>query len=125
MAADAVLLSAYTVGLAGAFGGAMDVVLGMSMAPTAIRMVLVEGENADGGTVGEDNFDIGCDDDAATVSAADRVISAILGTREDATQAGYALASTGVTWTDPVDAAALREALPPARSKTSCWSRPS
>src|SRR6202048_3444870 len=89
----------------------MDVVLGMSMAPTAIRMVLVEGENADGGTVGEDNFDIGCDDDAATVSAADRVISAILGTREDATQAGYALASTRVTWTDPVDAAALREAL--------------
>jgi len=89
----------------------MDVVLGMSMAPKAVRMVLVEGENADGATVGQDNFDISCDDDAATVSAADRVISAILGSREDATEAGYALASTGVTWTDPVEAAALREAL--------------
>jgi hypothetical protein len=89
----------------------MDVVLGMSMAPTAVRLVLVEGENADGVTVDEDNFDIACDDDAATMSAADQVITTILGTREGATQAGYALASTGVTWTDPVDAAALREAL--------------
>jgi hypothetical protein len=111
MAAGAVLSSAQTVGFAGAFGGAMDVVLGMSMAPTAVRMVLVEGENADGVTVNDDNFDIVCDDDAATVSAADQVISTILGTRQGATQAGYALASTGVTWTDPVDAAALREAL--------------
>src|ERR1700757_2594681 len=89
----------------------MDVVLGLSMAPTAVRMVLVEGENADGVTVDDDNFDIVADDDAATLSAADQVISTILGTREGATQAGYALASTGVTWTDPVDAAALREAL--------------
>ncbi len=39
------------------------------------------------------------------------MISTILDTRENATQAGHALASTGVTWTDPVEAAALREAL--------------
>ena len=32
----------------------MDTVLGVSMAPTAVRMVLVEGENADGVTVDED-----------------------------------------------------------------------
>src|SRR6201996_2345473 len=89
----------------------MDVVLGLSMAPAAVRMVLVEGENADGVTVDDDNFDIVADDDAATLSAADQVISTILGTREGATQAGYALASTGVTWTDPVEAVALREAL--------------
>ncbi|MGC1740372.1 DUF7159 family protein, partial [Mycobacterium sp.] len=89
----------------------MDIVLGVSMAPTSVRMLLVEGENADGVTVEDNNFDIATDDDAATVSAADQVISAILGTREGATQAGHALASTGVTWTDPVDAAALREAL--------------
>src|ERR1700761_733636 len=89
----------------------MDVVLGMSMAPETVRMVLVEGENADGGTVEEDNLDVACEDDASTVSASDRVITAILGTREGATEAGYALASTGVTWTDPTEAAALREAL--------------
>jgi hypothetical protein len=89
----------------------MDVVLGLSMAPTAVRTVLVEGENADGVTLDQDNFDIAADDGAATISAADRVISTILGTREGTAQAGHALASTGVTWTDPVEAAALREAL--------------
>ena len=89
----------------------MDIVLGVSMAPTSVRMLLVEGENADGVTVEDNEFDIATDDDAATLSAADQVISAILGTREGATEAGHALKSTGVTWTDPVDAAALHEAL--------------
>jgi hypothetical protein len=89
----------------------VDIVLGVSMAPTSVRMLLVEGENADGVTVEDNQFDITTDDEAATLSAADQVISAILGTREGATEAGHALASTGVTWTDPVDAAALREAL--------------
>lgn len=89
----------------------MDTVLGVSMAPTAVRMVLVEGENGDGATVDEDNFDVSADDDAATVSAADQVVSAILGTREGAAEGGYQLASTGVTFTDPVEAAALRDAL--------------
>ncbi|MCV7350420.1 hypothetical protein H7K15_09780 [Mycobacterium parmense] len=74
-------------------------------------MVLVEGENGDGATVDEDNFDIPSDDDAATISAADQVVSAILGTREGAVEGGYQLASTGVTFTDPVEAAALRDAL--------------
>jgi hypothetical protein len=89
----------------------MDIVLGVSMAPTSVRMLLVEGENADGLTIEDNQFDIAADDDAATLSAADQVISAILGTREGATEAGHALTSTGVTWTDPVDAAGLHEAL--------------
>src|ERR1700757_1500351 len=89
----------------------MDIVLGVSMAPTVVRTVLVEGENADGVTVDDKSFDVACDDDAATMSAADQVLTTILGTRENATPAGHALTSTGVTWTDPVDAAALREAL--------------
>jgi hypothetical protein len=89
----------------------MDIVLGVSMTPTSVRMLLVEGENADGVTVEDNKFDIATDDDAATLCAADQVISAILGTREGATEAGHALTSTGVTWTDPVDAAALHEAL--------------
>jgi uncharacterized membrane protein YgcG len=81
------------------------------MAPTAVRMVLVEGENGDGATVDEDNFDVAADEDTAPASAAERVISAILGTREGAAEGGYQLTSTGVTWTDPVEAAALRDAL--------------
>jgi hypothetical protein len=89
----------------------LDTVLGVSMAPTAVRMVLVEGEDGDGAIVDQDTFDVPGDDDAATVSAADQVVSAILGTRQGAAQGGYQLASTGVTFTDPVDAAALRDAL--------------
>jgi hypothetical protein len=89
----------------------MDIVLGVSMAPTVVRTVLVQGENADGVTVDQDNFVFAGDDTAATMSATDRVITTILDAREGATQAGNALTSTGVTWTDAVDAAALREAL--------------
>lgn len=85
----------------------MDIVLGVSVAPSAVRMVLVEGENADGVTVEHDDFDVA--DDAQT--APERVVSAILGTREGAREGGYELSSTGVTWSDPAEAHALREAL--------------
>ncbi|ORA33639.1 hypothetical protein BST20_22440, partial [Mycobacterium branderi] len=87
-------------------------VLGVSMAPATVRMVLVEGENADGSTVDEDNFAIPEDHDTPTLNAAaDQVLAAILGTRESAAEGGHRLASTGVTWTDPVEASALRDVL--------------
>ena len=89
----------------------MDTVLGVSMAPTAVRMVLVEGENADGVTVDEDGFEVNAAADAPTINAADQVVSAILGTQEGAVDSGYQLRSIGVTWTDPIEAAALRDAL--------------
>jgi uncharacterized membrane protein YgcG len=73
-------------------------------------MVLVEGENADGVTVDEEGFDVNAAE-APTVRAADQVVSAILGTQEGAAESGYQLRSTGVTWTDPDEAAALRDAL--------------
>ncbi|WP_264055702.1 DUF7159 family protein [Mycobacterium nebraskense] len=81
------------------------------MAPTAVQMVLIEGENADGVTVDQDNFEIRANGDSTPSAGADRVISAILGTREGAAEGGYQLLSTGVTYSDPLDAAALREAL--------------
>jgi hypothetical protein len=87
----------------------VGIVLGVSMAPTKVRMVLVEGENADGVTVDQDNFDVAADRSASNAPA--QVISAILGTREGATEGGFQLLSTGVTWTDPVEAAVLRDAL--------------
>jgi hypothetical protein len=93
----------------------VDVVLGVSMGSTAIRMVVVEGEHADGATVDEDDFhadhtDASGPDDAATGSPT-QVLSAILGTREGAAEGGYALTSTGVVCNDPTEAAALRDAL--------------
>ena len=74
-------------------------------------MLLIEGENADGLTVDEDNFDVAADDESVMSAAADQLIAAIQGTRESAIQAGHALMSIGVTWTEPAGAAALRDAL--------------
>ncbi|GFG73580.1 hypothetical protein MBOT_09450 [Mycobacterium botniense] len=89
----------------------METVLGVSMAPTMVRMVLVEGRNADGPTIDQDNIDITSDGEIPVGTAPQRVIAAILGTREGAAEGGYQLASTGVTWIDPADAAVLREEL--------------
>ncbi len=87
----------------------MDIVLGVSMAPETVRMVLVEGEAAGGVTVDQDGFNLA--GDATAVAAAHQVIATILGTRESAAVGGYQLRSSGVTWTDPAEAAALRDAL--------------
>lgn len=87
----------------------MDVVLGVSMAPETVRMVLVEGEAAGGVTVDQDGFELA--DETTAVAAADRVVAAILGTRESAAAGGYRVKSSGVTWTDQAEAAALRNAL--------------
>ena len=87
----------------------MDIVLGVSMTPTTVRMVLVEGENADGVTVDHDVFDVASADDSA--NAAEQVVSAVLGTRESAENGGHHLRSIGVTWSDHTAATALRDAL--------------
>lgn len=92
----------------------MDIVMGVSMAPRTVQMVLVEGENADGATVDEDNFEITTDgqaDNPPTPSPADQVVGAIVGTSESAVEGGFRLSSTGVTWTDPIEASELRDAL--------------
>jgi hypothetical protein len=89
----------------------LDIVLGVSMAPATIRMVLVEGENADGLTVDEDRFDVAARNDPTMLSGPDQLVAAILGTREGAAEAGHQLTSTGVTWTDHRDAAALASGL--------------
>ena len=89
----------------------MEIVLGVSMTPTTVRIALVEGEKADGVIVEHDVFDITDIDGSATSSASDHVIAAVLGTQEGAIAAGHHLVSTGVTWTDHAEAAVLREAL--------------
>jgi hypothetical protein len=87
----------------------VGIVLGVSMAPSKVRMVLVEGEGADGVTVDQDDFDVA--EDASPSAASGQVLSAILGTREGAIEGGYQLVSAGVTWSDHVEAAVLRDAL--------------
>ncbi|TFV55461.1 hypothetical protein E4P42_22845, partial [Mycobacterium sp. PS03-16] len=89
----------------------MDIVLGVSMTPATVRMVLVEGENADGVTVDHDVFDITAVEGSANSSAAEQVIAAVLGTQESAAAGGHHLKSVGVAWSDHAEAAALRDAL--------------
>jgi hypothetical protein len=89
----------------------VEIVLGVSMTPTTVRMVLVEGEKADGVIVDHDVFDITAVEGSATPSASEQVIAAILGTRESALAAGHHLVSTGVSWGDHTAAADLREGL--------------
>lgn len=88
----------------------MDIVLGVSMTSSTVRMVLVEGDKADGVTVDHDVFDVGSGDGVAA-SPADQVIAAIMGTQESAEDGGHSLKTVGVTWTDHVEAAKLRDEL--------------
>ena len=83
----------------------MDVVLGVSMAPAAVRMVLVEGTDAGGITVDHHCVGLSTDDAAASV------IAAILGTRDSAIEGGHHIVATGVVWTDHAAAARLTKAL--------------
>ncbi|ULE34361.1 DUF7159 family protein [Mycobacterium sp. IDR2000157661] len=86
----------------------MDIVLGVSMTPTTVRMVLVEGDKADGATVDHDTFDITASEGS---SAAGAVVEAVLGTKESAEAGGHDLKAIGVTWSDHAEAAQLRDAL--------------
>jgi hypothetical protein len=94
----------------------VDIVLGVSMEPTAVRLVLIEGENADGVTVEEDTFKVvppaaGGAEGSPTSGPAKQAVAAVIGTREGALDSRYHLASTGLTWTNPADVAALRDEL--------------
>ena len=90
----------------------MEIVLGVSMTPTTVRMVLVEGDKADGPIVDHDDFEITANDGSATSSsAAEQVVEAVLGTKESAAAGGHHLKSIGVTWSDHAEASTLRDAL--------------
>ncbi|HET7667239.1 MAG TPA: hypothetical protein VFK56_14475 [Mycobacterium sp.] len=90
----------------------MDIVLGVSMTPTTVRMVLVEGEKADGSIVDHDAFEVTANDGAAkSLNASEQVVEAILGTKESAAAGGHHLKSIGVTWSDHAEASTLRDAI--------------
>jgi hypothetical protein len=93
----------------------VDIVLGVSMTPTTVRMALVEGAKADGEIVDHDIFDTTAADASAT--PVEQVVSAVLGTRESAEEGGHHLKSVGVAWSDHDAAAQLRDALDAAGVK--------
>jgi hypothetical protein len=88
----------------------VDIVLGVSMAPRTVRLVAIEGQNADGVTVEQEEFAVGAAGNSAA-GAVDQVIDAIIGSREGVLEGGHRLTSTGVTWSDPAGVGALRDAI--------------
>jgi hypothetical protein len=70
----------------------VDTVLGVSVTPTNVRSVLVDGASADGATLGHDQYD-----DFEEVGAALRR------TRDAAEAAGRSVGSIGVTWSDDAE----------------------
>jgi hypothetical protein len=89
----------------------VDIVLGVSLTPKTVRLVLVEGVQGDGAIVDHDTFDVTPSDGSATWSASAQVVAAILGTLESAREGGHQLKAIGVTWSDHAEAADLRDAL--------------
>ena len=80
----------------------MDAVLGLSMTPTSVGLVLVEGQDADGATMDRDAFDVY---DGA-LPTCEQATAAVLRTEALAANRGRRLHSIGVTWSEDADAEA-------------------
>ncbi|KQY09120.1 hypothetical protein ASD37_01155 [Mycobacterium sp. Root135] len=87
----------------------MDAVLGLSMTPTSVGLVLVEGQDADGATMDRDSIAF-TDGDLAT---SEQATAAVLRTEAIAATRGLRLHSIGVTWSEDADlqASLLMESL--------------
>ena len=87
----------------------MDIVLGASVTATTVRMVLIEGENADGVIVEYSTFDTA--DGAVKASPSEQISAAILATQQNAAAKGHHLVLSGVTWDDEQASAELSDGL--------------
>jgi hypothetical protein len=87
----------------------LDAVLGLSMTPTSVGLVLVEGHEADGATMDRDAFEVHSDARHTSEQAAE----AIRRTEASAANRGVRLHSIGVTWSEDADdqASALMRSL--------------
>ena len=89
----------------------MEIALGISMTSTTVRMVLVEGDKADGLTVECDQFSTIAGSGNLAASAPEQVSSAILATQQSASRQGHNLSMCGIAVSDECDADDLRESL--------------
>ncbi|HEX2285544.1 MAG TPA: hypothetical protein VHI10_12110 [Mycobacterium sp.] len=79
----------------------MDAVLGLSVTPSAVGLVLVEGQDADGATMDRDAFLPGRRSNPLQTS--ERAAEAVVRTEALAATRGHRLHSIGVTWSDDAD----------------------
>ncbi len=80
----------------------MDAVLGLSMTPTSVGLVLVEGQDGDGATMDRNAFDV----QAGALPTSEQATAAVLRTEALAATRGLRLHSIGVTWSEDADAEA-------------------
>lgn len=87
----------------------MDAVLGLSMTPTSVGLVLVEGHEADGATMDRDAFEV----PGGAGHTSEQAAEAIRRTEASAATRGVRLHSIGVTWSEDADdqASALMRSL--------------
>lgn len=81
----------------------MDAVLGVSLTPSTVGLVLVEGQEADGATVDHETFDIRDLEPLALADVTERVVAAVARAEAVAADRGHRLQSIGVTWSDGAD----------------------
>jgi hypothetical protein len=91
----------------------MDAVLGLSMTPTTVGLVLVEGQGADGATMDKDEFAVHDRGLVSAVNTSEKAAAAVLRTEAIAAARGHRLHSIGVTWSEDADteASLLLESL--------------
>jgi hypothetical protein len=91
----------------------VEAVLGVSMTPSTVGLVLVEGREADGATLDNDTFDIRGHPSSRTGEICDQVVAAVRRTEKVAAERGRRLTSIGVTWSSGAgaDAAVLLRKL--------------
>jgi hypothetical protein len=94
-------------------GVRMDAVLGLSMTPTTVGLVLVEGHEADGATMDKDEFAVHERGLVSAVNTSEKAAAAVMRTEAIAAARGHRLHSIGVTWSEDADteASLLLESL--------------
>ncbi len=91
----------------------MDAVLGLSMTPTTVGLVLVEGQDADGATMDRDEIAVHDRGLVSAVNTSEKATAAVLRTEAIAAARGHRLHSIGITWSEDADteASLLLESL--------------
>jgi hypothetical protein len=84
----------------------VDAVLGLSVTPSAVGLVLVEGLDADGATVDRDAFEVRSRGHSTALQTSEKAAAAVLRSEAIAATHGHRLHSIGVTWSDDADAEA-------------------
>jgi hypothetical protein len=84
----------------------VDAVLGLSVTPSAVGLVLVEGQDADGATMDREAFEVYSRGHATALQTSEKAAAAVLRSEAIAATHGHRLHSIGVTWSDDADAEA-------------------